>query len=106
MDVLLIENPNEVKRQLAEELTRRIHSEEALQSVRAISELLFGKEFNESSIHTISAESIHMLKSELPVVSIQKSDLEKSWLDVLTEGSGILTPKARQKELFKLMQFR
>jgi len=97
MDVLLIENPNEVKRQLAEELTRRIHSEEALQSVRAISELLFGKEFNESSIHTISAESIHMLKSELPVVSIQKSDLEKSWLDVLTEGSGIFNSKGEAK---------
>lgn len=99
LDEQLVDDPNTVKRLLAEELTSRIHSEEDLQSVKQVSELLFGKSFNEATVQAMDLSTIRLLGGELGTIKVPKSkwQVSASLIDVLTEDAAIFASKGDAK---------
>ena len=66
-------DPRELKRLLAEELTKRIHGEEAYQSVLKVSELLFGRNADRDMLLSLSAEELETVSSEIPSFQVTKA---------------------------------
>jgi tyrosyl-tRNA synthetase len=90
------DNPREIKRALAEELTSRIHGVEAYESVLEVSELLFGKMVNNESIKQIEASSLATIGAEIPSFEIDKTLLGRGIQisDLLTENTNIFSSKS------------
>jgi tyrosyl-tRNA synthetase len=74
-------NPIQLKRILAEELTKRVHSEADYQAVLKVSEILFGKADKET-LMSLSAENLAEIAGEIGSSSISRAEL--------TAGVGIL----------------
>jgi tyrosyl-tRNA synthetase len=68
-------NPNGLKRVLAEELTKRVHSESDYQNVLKVSDILFGKADKET-LMSLSAESLAEVAEEIGSSTISRADLE------------------------------
>jgi tyrosyl-tRNA synthetase len=68
-------NPNGLKRVLAEELTKRVHSESDYQNVLKVSDILFGKADKETLL-SLSAESLAEIAEEIGSSTISRADLE------------------------------
>ena len=98
MDLMLVDNPNEVKRILAEEITTRVHSAEDLDAVKKVSSLLFGKGFDEQAVKSMGTNTIELLKGELEVRSGSADQWSQgaSVIDLLTELN-IFTSKGEAK---------
>lgn len=90
------DNPNELKRMLAEELTIRIHSAKAFESVKKVSELLFGKNADRSHLLSMDKGELQTVAEEIPYKTIS-SDLfgEGMPLDsLLCEHTAVVDTKA------------
>jgi tyrosyl-tRNA synthetase len=74
-------NPIQLKRILAEELTKRVHSEAAYQAVLKVSEILFGKADKETLL-SLSAGNLAEIAEEINSSTISRAEL--------TAGVGIL----------------
>jgi tyrosyl-tRNA synthetase len=74
-------NPIQLKRILAEELTKRVHSEADYQAVLKVSEILFGKADKET-LMSLSAENLAEIAGEIGSSTISRAEL--------TAGVGIL----------------
>lgn len=88
-------DPRELKRLLAEELTKRVHGEEAYQSVLKVSELLFGRNADREMLLSLSADELETIAAEIPTFEVKK-DLLASGLniaDLLAEQTQILASK-------------
>ncbi|HRN33468.1 MAG TPA: tyrosine--tRNA ligase [Saprospiraceae bacterium] len=98
LDLMLVDNPNEVKRILAEEITTRVHSAEDLDAVKKVSSLLFGKGFDEQAVKSMGTNTIELLKGELEVRSGSADQWSQgaSVIDLLTELN-IFTSKGEAK---------
>jgi tyrosyl-tRNA synthetase len=81
------ENPRILKAMLAEELTRRIHGDDAFEQVRSVSELLFNRNAGADLLNKLSMESLHMVSREIPGYSVNNS--EAPIVDVLVGDKGI-----------------
>lgn len=95
LDIQLASEPNEVKKILAAEVTAHIHGDEQLKSVQKVTELLYGRSFDQHSISDLNSGDFEMLKSELPHFSI--SNLEANCMDLLTDHTGIFQSKGEAK---------
>lgn len=86
------DNPRALKQILAEELTIRVHSQNAYESVKKVTELLFGRSVDAASLKELSIEELEMVQSELPEIAIEKSQLSEGLpiIGLLTDQSGIL----------------
>ncbi len=72
------EDPREVKRLLAAELTARVHGEGSLATVEQVSTLLFSKSLNADSISEISEDAFQMVASDIPAFTCKP--------DIITNG--------------------
>ena len=61
-------NPNHLKRLLAEELTKRVHSEAALKNAQHVSQILFNHKLRRDSLLEMDSETLKMLASEIPCI--------------------------------------
>ena len=88
------DNPRALKLLLAEELTIRVHGEEAYQAVLDVSNLLF-KKADKATLLKINARDLQTVSEEIPSFTIQKSALSESLTiaDLLTEQTTILKSK-------------
>ena len=68
-------NPNGLKRILAEELTKRVHSEAVLQAVLQVSDILFGKADKETLLG-LSADNLATISEEIPSSTISRAEIE------------------------------
>ncbi len=68
------DNPREIKRILAEEMTTRIHGEKVYSSVMEVSQLLFGK-MNAETIRSLATESFEAINSEIRSFSLNKDQI-------------------------------
>jgi tyrosyl-tRNA synthetase len=75
MERNLADNPQERKRLLAEELTRRIHGEEAYKSVLKVSELLFGRSAGKEALLDLDESELHTVAQEIPHFAIPREAL-------------------------------
>lgn len=69
------EDPRHLKKILAEELTRRVHSDEAFESVMNVSELLFSKNMSAEKLNSLTENDFQAVKSEIPSFDISKDKL-------------------------------
>jgi len=65
--------PQDVKAQLAEEMTTRIHSAEDCAAVREVSEIIFNRKLNNDALRSMSAQALGMVSGEIPSYVLDKS---------------------------------
>lgn len=68
-------DPRQIKKIIAEELTVRIHSVEDLQNIQKVTDLLFGK-LNASVLSTFKTEMWATIGAEIPTGKINATDIE------------------------------
>jgi len=71
------DNPRELKALLAEELTRRVHSDEDFEAVVQVSEILFGRTQNPSALQELTLAQLEIIAEEIPSASIAGSALRE-----------------------------
>lgn len=89
----LSDDPRQLKSLLAEEITQRIHSEEAFEAVKDVSEIIFNRKLDSEAIKGISAQALNMVSKEIPSFELNKEKLQGGLnLDALvTEETGIFS---------------
>ncbi|MCO6461633.1 MAG: tyrosine--tRNA ligase [Saprospiraceae bacterium] len=99
LDAMLVDQPNEVKKALAEEITVRVHSRDDFEAVKQVSSLLYGKGFDENAIKSLEEHTIRLLKGELEVKNMQRSrwTTDRQLMDILTEDLGVFASKGEAK---------
>lgn len=98
-EVQYADDPQTLKRLLAEELTRRVHSEEAYQSVLRVTDLLFGRSAGREALLAMSASELNMISQEIPSLHV-KGDLLRNGVsisDLLTDATGIMPSKSEAR---------
>lgn len=88
------ENPQALKRILAEELTRRVHSDEAYESVLKVTNLLFNKKANRDNLLEMSERDLKTVAGEIKTFAVKKEEVTKgvSIIDLLTDATGGMLP--------------
>ena len=96
------DNPRGLKEILAEELTRRVHSDEDYEAVLKVSELLFRK-VDLDTIKSLDTKTIAAIAREIPVYQIPKKVIadQLGIIDLLTEQTDILSSKSDAKRTIK-----
>lgn len=99
----LADNPREIKRLLAEELTIRIHSQEAYESVLKVSELLFNKKASKETLQAMGPDDLATVAQEIPSFNIAKGALTDpiSVIDLLAETTSIVSSKGDARRAIK-----
>ena len=69
-------DPRQVKADLAEELTTRIHGEEQFRSAQAVSELLFGRKASVEQLQAMNPQQLAIIAEEIPSVRLPASLLQ------------------------------
>jgi tyrosyl-tRNA synthetase len=103
MEAQYQDNPQALKRLLGEELTVRIHSKEAYESVLKVTELLFNRKANRDMLLTMGSDELKTVASEIPSFSMSKDQLDGNIniLDLLTEQTNILSSKSEARKAIK-----
>ena len=93
-------DPRELKRLLAEELTKRIHGEEAYQSVLKVSELLFGRNADREMLLSLSAGELETVANEIPTFQVDKALFAEgvNIADLLAQHTQILASKSEVRK--------
>ncbi len=94
------DDPVTLKRLLAEEITSRVHSEEALESARNVSKLLFHPKIDAAFLQEMKPSDWKMVDGEIPSYSLPRSLLTSAGtplLDLLTEHTDILQSKGEAR---------
>ncbi|MCB0661991.1 MAG: tyrosine--tRNA ligase [Saprospiraceae bacterium] len=92
-------NPQALKRALADELTARVHSPEELETVKAVTELLFGKNASKESLLSLPEKALETIGGEIPKFQVAKSDFENGTdiTTLLTELTSMLPSKSEAR---------
>jgi tyrosyl-tRNA synthetase len=92
-------NPVSIKKELAEEMTVRIHGEQSYLRAMQVSELMFNKDCTESFLLTLDDDSFIQLKSELPSHKVNLSQLQESAMitQILSHYSGIFNSSSEAR---------
>ena len=97
-------NPNGLKRILAEELTVRVHSREDFESVRRVSELLFGRGTTKADLLELNAASYRKIGEEIPKFTLPTDTLRGEAIglvELLTEYTTIVDSKSEARRAIK-----
>lgn len=99
----LADNPRELKRLLAEELTIRIHSEEAFQSVARVSDLLFNKKAKREMLLSMSASELANVAEEIPAFTVPADRIQHgvNIVDLLAELTDIVSSNGDARRAIK-----
>ena len=89
----------ELKRIFAEELTVRIHGQEAYETVLAVSKLLFDPKADADTLRSLDTNSLIQVSEEIPSPKISLTVLREGQniLDFLSETTGILESRSDAK---------
>ena len=94
------ENPNHLKRVLAEELTVRVHSQADFENVSNVSNLLFNKKASREELLSMNEASLEAVSEEIPSYKVSIQGDEKLE-DVLVEKCKIFTSKSEFRRAIK-----
>jgi tyrosyl-tRNA synthetase len=99
LEVEIASNPQAVKRELAEELTRRIHSDEAYSSAMQVSELLFNPKVSTEFLHLLSDRQYNDIAGELPGFILYRDQFQNATItDLLTSMAPICSSKSEARK--------
>ncbi len=94
LEVKYAEDPRGLKAILAEELTRRVHSDEDFESVLAVTNILFSKDANAASLKTMTVQQLDMIAQEIPSFQLGNDDFGSDVnITELLANVGILSSK-------------
>jgi tyrosyl-tRNA synthetase len=95
-------NPNQLKRTLAEDITKFVHSEEALEKAQEISKILFGRGTTETLAKMSEAELLETFDG-VDTYEIERSKFEDglSVLDLLAVDTQVLKSKGEARREIK-----
>lgn len=99
MEAEMADNPQALKRALADEITARVHSHEDLETVKSVTNLLFGKKAGKEQLEALSVKALETIGGEIPKFQVPKSELE-SGTDIttlLTELTNMLPSKSEAR---------
>jgi tyrosyl-tRNA synthetase len=97
---LLGHDPNAVKKSLAEELTRRIHSDEAYVAAMQVSDLLFNPKSDAAFLQSLAPAQLHTIGQEIPSFTISNTLVGQpvTVIDLLTDLTTILPSKSEARK--------
>ncbi|MEM1217377.1 MAG: tyrosine--tRNA ligase [Bacteroidota bacterium] len=97
------DNPQALKRLLAEELTVRVHSQEAFNSVLKVTELLFNRKANRETLLSMEADDLATVAGEIPNHPVALDLLQNgvNIIDLLAEHAPILASKSEARKAIK-----
>ncbi|MFT4567458.1 MAG: tyrosyl-tRNA synthetase [Saprospiraceae bacterium] len=97
------EDVRAVKKELAEEMTVRIHSNTSYEAVLDVSEILFNKNASNEKLRSLGPDTLSAISKEIPNPEMDKGLLSNSCniLDLLTEGTNICTSKGDARRAIK-----
>lgn len=95
------ENPNELKRILAEELTERVHSREAHESAKKVSEILFNRKLDADLIRSFDSNIFSQVGREIECFEIDGNPDGQSLVDMLSEKTEAFTSKSEVHRAIK-----
>lgn len=92
-------NPNALKVMLAKELTMRIHGEDAFESAKNVSEILFNAKASKEQLLSLSDAELKLIAGEIPSFEIDRKilDGEYSLIDLLSEQTSIVASKSEAR---------
>ncbi len=96
MESDLADNPRELKKLLAEELTRRCHSNDDFDSVLKVSDLLFSNKASRDSLLSLNESALKTVAGEVDSFSIKKETLASgiNIMDLLAAETTIASSKS------------
>jgi tyrosyl-tRNA synthetase len=100
---MIPEDPQSVKRMLAEELTERLHGSESLASVQKVVSFLFNRKSSEEQLRSLSIQDLEVISHEIPSFRLQ-SDLLKDSLeltDLMSDATEIVSSKGEARRAIK-----
>jgi len=99
----LADDPRELKRLLAEELTTRIHSQQDYESVLKVSELLFNRKASKETLMQLSANDLKTVAGEIPSFNISRELLAGgvNVVDLLAEATQVVNSKGDARRAIK-----
>ena len=97
------ENPNLLKRSLAEELTIRVHGQAAFDAVMKVSDLLFNSKADKETLLSLAKEDLATVSEEIPAFTISKEVLSGgiSVIDLIAEHTQIVASKGDGRRAIK-----
>lgn len=97
------EDPQTLSKILAEELTRRVHSDEDFEAVLKVSELIFNKKVDSEMVKQLDLKTLNAIAKEIPSYQVPKSAIKDKIgiIDLLTEQTDILDSKSAAKRAIK-----
>ncbi len=96
-------DPRILKKLLAEEITRRVHSDEAYESVMQVSEILFNKHATKESLLSMDNQTLDSVGQEIQSFEIAKSLIQNriKLIDLMAEYSTIVGSKSEARRAIK-----
>jgi tyrosyl-tRNA synthetase len=96
-------NPNEIKKLLAEELTVRVHGQAAYEAAQAASQILYSPKMSTEMLKNMDITTLEMVKEELLTYPISRELLEKGIVigEFLTVHCPVLKSKSEVRNSIK-----
>jgi len=93
------QDPRELKKLLAEELTVRIHGILAHENVKSVSEVLFNKNCSNEYLMALPSEVFAQIGQEIPLLSLSSEQLTNgiNLIDLLSEKTNIVESKSEAR---------
>jgi tyrosyl-tRNA synthetase len=100
IEAIETETPQNQKKILAEEMTRRIHGDAEFAAVLSVSQMLFDARATRESLLAMDLKTLQTVAEELEPKSISAADLKSgiNIVDFLSEKTGILSSKGEAKK--------
>jgi len=97
------DDPQTLKRLLAEELTIRVHSQKDYESVLRVSQILFNKKASKEQLMSLKAEDLAQVSQEIPSFELSMSDLKEgiSIVSLLAGKTTILSSNSEVRKSIK-----
>lgn len=95
VDQRILTEPNEVKKELAEELTIRVHSKEACLAVQSVSRILFDRNADHDSFMSLTVDALEAISEEIPSHKVPKDKVRDgiAMSDLLCELSPVFSSR-------------
>lgn len=91
-----------LKRELAKELTIRIHGEEEYNSVLRVSEILFNQKISPEYVQSLSQKELDSIAREIPSFEVKSTELESAGLLDISVGDGrVFSSKGEARRAIK-----
>lgn len=89
-----------LQKALAEEITIRVHSEDALKKAIAASEILFGKA-TEETLREVDEKTLLSIFKDVPQFEIEKAQLNENVVDFLSQTVNIFKSKGEARKMIQ-----